>query len=138
MSKYIEPDDLNLLDAPDENLDFSHWLRKRWLMFYNNHNGYVSQNDFAKHLKISNANLTNYMTNLRRPGGKFVDILADTLGPQVYDKLDLPRKMPRDPDMRFVIDSMADFNPNERKELIEHIRNMRDRRKRRETGESTA
>lgn len=128
----IEQEDLFLLGTPDEQLDFPKWLRKRWLIYHNEHNGFVSQNDYAKHLGISNANLTNYMTNLRRPSAEFVETLADALGPQVYDKLDLPRKMPKNKDVLYVVDAMADFTEAERKELLEHVRNMRDKRKKRE------
>lgn len=127
-----------LLEMPDEQLEFADWLYKRWMIYYNNNNGHVSQNDFARWLGIGNANLTNYMSGLRKPAAEFVEKLADKLGPAVYDKLDLPRKLPRDKMLLYIVDGWGDFSEQERRELLERARNMREGRERRGTGELPA
>lgn len=122
-----QADDMMLLDIPDEKLEFPQCLRKRWLQYFLKNNGNVSQNDFAKHLGLSsNTILTNYMLGNRRPSFDQAEILADKLGPWVYDKLGYPRRMPRDKGLLFVVDALSNnslFTEQERKEIIEEIKN---------------
>lgn len=120
---------MELLEVPDEKLaNISELLKKRWTQYFLDNQGRVSQNEYAKHLGISGANLSNYILDLRKPEGQQVINLADALGPIVYDKLGLPRRMPRDPLLLEIIDNLDALTVDEQKDLLRKMKELKEKK----------
>lgn len=117
--------DMGLLNMPDEKLEFKDWIHKRYLQFFVANNGSVSKRDYALRLGISDSNLVNYMAGHRKPNPAMVERLADNplIGPVIYDKLGLPRKMPRNKLLLFVVDNLPKLTETDQKEIVERIKN---------------
>jgi len=55
--------------------------------------------EFAQWLGVAQSTVSMWWNNRSTPQGNFVRLLADKLGPEVYDALDLPRP---DPDLTYL------------------------------------
>lgn len=125
MNAQDDDEEMSLLGIPDDQLEFKEWIHKRYLQYFVAHNGKASQRSFALELGTSDANITNYINGIRRPSGAMVDKLAESryIGPGIYDKLGLSRKMPKNKLLLFVVDSLPQLSETEQKEVVEHIKN---------------
>ena len=83
-----------------------------------------SQAQWSKLLGVSQQSLSQWMNGLRLPTGENVFILADKLGPRVYDILGEPRRMPDDPGAQKIIELYYSMNEKERQELLDFADKM--------------
>jgi len=74
------------------------YLNKKFSEYVHNKGRFASQKEFAKYLGVTSWNLNNWMLGEREPTGKNIHRLAAKLGPEVYDVLEEPRRMPEDPE----------------------------------------
>jgi transcriptional regulator with XRE-family HTH domain len=57
--------------------------------------------NFSVYLGVSRSTLSKYMNGESQPGGKeFIELIADKLGPEIYDLMDMPRP---DPNLVYII-----------------------------------
>lgn len=76
--------------------------------------------EFAMYLGVNRPTLSMWMNGKRSPQDKdMIDNLAIKLGGDVYDALGLPRP---DPDTTFVAYHMADLSPEERRAVVEKVK----------------
>lgn len=113
---------------------FGKWLQNYFVgkfipWYLGKHNKIPSQTEFAKWLGVNNTNLSQYMNDNRRPDVKQADLLAQKLGPEVYDRLNLPRKMPKDKLLYYIADNWHNLTVEEQKEILEHAKNKVEQRK---------
>ncbi len=74
---------------------------------------------FARYLGIPQASLSMYMSDSRLPEEENIDKLAAKLGPQIYDILGKPRRMPDDPRLRQIANSWHLLTDEQREELLQ-------------------
>jgi undecaprenyl pyrophosphate synthase len=118
---------------------FGQWLQQKYGEYVNWHiSKYAkvpSQAAWAKHLGIRNTNLSQYINDNRRPDSTQADLLAEKLGPEVYDRLGLPRRMPRDPELYFLAEHfVSDLTENDRADVIALAKERIAKNKRRPAG----
>jgi len=117
-----------------EKQTFGKWLQtyyvNKFIPWYLGKHGKIpSQNEFAKWLGIRNTNLSQYMNDNRRPDVSQSDLLATRLGPEVYDRLDLPRKMPKDKALYWIADHWHELTEDEQKSILADAKQSLERRK---------
>lgn len=121
-------DDTELLMIPDEQLEFPLWLQKKFIEAVQKNLGrgrVLKKREFAEMIGISDQNFSTYILGKRRPAVDQVDRMAEYLGPVIYDKLGLPRKMPKNRDLLFIVDHWAELDDRDHKEILEIIKNKR-------------
>lgn len=77
-----------------------------------------SQNDFAKWLGVASGSLSQWMNGMRLPSEENVHLLADKLGPKVYDILGHRRSMPKDERFQKLAEYWYEFNEDQRDKLL--------------------
>ena len=82
----------------------------------------LSQKAFGEWIGVDANTISQYITGKREPTGKYVDLLANKLGAEVYDRLGIPRRIPKNKITYFVMDNLRYLDENEIKELIERIK----------------
>lgn len=108
---------------------FNLWLQQKFgefVTWYSLRNNKIpSQSDWARHLGITNTNLSQYLLGNRKPNVEQADLLAQKLGVQVYDRLGMPRKMPKDKILYFIADNWnaPELDEEFKKQIQELIRN---------------
>ena len=75
------------------------WLNKKFLEWEMAQGSRKTLTEFSEWLEISQPTLSNYMNGERTPTGKNVHRLADKLGPEIYDLLEIQNP---DPDLAFI------------------------------------
>ena len=116
---------------------FGNWLRERidiWRYKNRTADGLPSQADFASRVIVDGEPLpTSSLSNILNgrktiTNMKLVTALAEILGPEVYDQLDMPRMMPKNKKLRRLIDwwSNPDTTDAEREWLYEVLQNRED------------
>lgn len=125
---------------PETTESFGEWLRGQYVSWAyktaTKNNRMPSQADFAKWLGMPPTTVSNIMNDLRKPSPEAVHLLADKLGTEVYDRLDLPRRMPRNKMLRYLADHWAKLPEQQQKELYERAQNMLEEQKEGEAGET--
>jgi transcriptional regulator with XRE-family HTH domain len=112
-----------MMDTSNSATTFGQWLQTKYGEYVNwyikQHAKVPSMAIWAKHLGIRNTNLSQYMNDNRRPDMQQADLLAEKLGPEVYDRLGLPRRMPRDPELYFLAEHfVSDLTASDRADVI--------------------
>lgn len=79
-----------------------------------------SQAEFARWLDIPTSSLSVWMNDYRLPTGESVDKLADKLGVEVYDRLGLARKMPRNKKLYYLAEIWSKL-PEEKQDELYHL-----------------
>lgn len=72
-----------------------------------------SQADFTRWLGVPPTSYSNWINESRLPVGENVHKLAAKLGPQVYDIVGIPRLMPVEPKVKFLVDAWFDGTLND-------------------------
>ena len=110
---------------------FGNFLKRKFHDFHGHEIRYgrpiPSQADWAKHLGSATTNLSVWMNDIRKPTGESVDLLADKLGVEVYDKLGVARRLPRK--LNPLVDVVSQLDETGQKAVLEYARNMKDRQK---------
>lgn len=83
-----------------------------------------SQNDFARWLGVSAASLSQWMSGTRKPTGANVHKLGDKLGPEVYELLELPPMMPRDPGIMLIAKLWHKLNSDQQQKILDVAEEM--------------
>lgn len=76
-----------------------------------------SQAQWSKYLGVSHQSLNQWMNGLRLPTGDNVFALAAKLGPEIYDILGQPRRLPNNPVAQKIIEIYIELAPHDQKEL---------------------
>jgi len=85
-----------------------------------------SQAEFAKWLSVPTTSLSVWMNDIRTPSGESVDKLAEKLGVEVYDRLGVPRRMPRNKKLYFLATIWDKLPQAAQNELYERAQNLLD------------
>ncbi len=70
---------------------FTQWLEEQYVKWQASIGRRVQLDEFAEYLGISRPLLSHYMNGVRRPSAATVKKLADTLGADIYDALEMPK-----------------------------------------------
>lgn len=81
-----------------------------------------SQSDFVAWLGLTTPVYSDLKLGRREPTDRVLDILAERLGPEVYDWANKPRKMPKDKDLRYLSENWRKFSKKFRTELRERAK----------------
>jgi len=77
-------------------MDFSEWITRQYLQWQEEQGRRRSVKDFAAYLGVPQQALSCWMSGAYRPKGmRNVTHLAEKLGPEVYERLDLPNPQPQ-------------------------------------------
>jgi len=76
-----------------------------------------AQADFVAWLGLTTPVYSDLKLGRREPTDRVLDILAEHLGPEVYDWADKPRRMPKDKDLRYLADNWRSFSKRFRTEV---------------------
>lgn len=82
-----------------------------------------SQNDFAQWIGIPNTSLSVWINKVRTPTGKSIHVLAEKLGPDVYDALGQPRMMPNDKRLKKLAVNWFKLDERTKKQIEEIVEN---------------
>jgi transcriptional regulator with XRE-family HTH domain len=119
-------------DKPDKDVPFDIWLKSQFESWVAEQlgkgRGVKKRKDFAEYLGVTENNLSQWVLKKRLPTGDNVDQLALRLGSEVYDRLNIPRRVPKSKTTYFVMDNLHFLENNELKELIETLKNRRETR----------
>lgn len=107
---------------------FGYYLKRRfqeWAGKQLGRSGRIpSQAEFAVWLDVPTTSLSTWMNDVRTPVGENADRLADKLGVEVYDRLNLPRRMPRNKKLMFLATIWDKLEEHEQDELYERAKNL--------------
>lgn len=121
-------DDL-IPEKQDANIPFHVWLKgqfETWVAIQlGRGKGIQKQQDFAEYIGITENAISQYLLGKRAPAGEAVDKLAAKLGSEVYDRLGIPRRVPKDRVLYFVMDNLRELDEAEIKEIVERIKNRK-------------
>jgi transcriptional regulator with XRE-family HTH domain len=102
--------------------EIAKYLNDEWLKFFMKRGGRASQADFAAHCGISEANMSRYMKGGQRPTPPNQDAIAAALGPQIYEVMDAPKRMPKDPALAEMAHDWHVLTSDEKKALLNEFR----------------
>jgi transcriptional regulator with XRE-family HTH domain len=74
---------------------FSDYLEKKFIEWQHKSGRRRTLNEFAEYLEMKKSLLSMWLSGDRKPGRDKIEKLAELLGPDVYDALELPRPDPR-------------------------------------------
>lgn len=107
---------------------FGNYLRRRfhdWTGRQLGRDGRIpSQAEFAKWIGVPTTSMSVWMNDIRKPTGESVDKLAERLGVEVYDRLGLPRKMPRNKKLYFLASIWDKLPQSAQDELYERAQTL--------------
>lgn len=86
--------------------------------------GRPSQNDWVVWLGVAPTSMSMWLHAVRPPVGDNIDLLATKLGPEVYEILDVPPRMPKDKSLSFIAKNWHKLNDAQRAELRERVENL--------------
>lgn len=94
---------------------------------WNNRVGKVqSQNEFASYVGVSSMAMSRFMTGGGLPNEENRDILAQKLGPKIYDICGKPRRAYDDPEFNVIMEHWPSMSQEERKALIKNLKDIRE------------
>lgn len=76
------------------------YLADKFVEFVTTKRRAVSQNEWAAWLRVSPVSLSQWINKVRLPDNENVDRIAARLGPEVYEIMDRPMRMPADPEFQ--------------------------------------
>lgn len=71
------------------------WLERSFLTWQSQRGERKTVEAFAEWLGVHRVSLSRWMNTERLPDSSYADLIADKLGPEIYDLLGLPRPDPR-------------------------------------------
>lgn len=81
----------------------------------------INQNDQAEWIGVPNTSYNQWENDLRLPRGVNVDLLAEKLGPEVYERLGVPERIPTDPLLRRWIRLYYDADEETRNAMLRDL-----------------
>ena len=77
---------------------------------------YLSEN--SRNITVSQPSLDAWLNNKYAPSEKYIPLLAEKLGPEVYDVLNLP---PPDPILTYIVSQWNKLTPQLQKQIKEQV-----------------
>jgi len=105
--------------------DFSDWFTNKYLD-WQRENGRGTVTAFAAYLGISQANASNYLRDASRPDIKNLQLIADKLGDEVYEKLGAKPPI-NDSRLRLLLDSWNGLSEAVREEIFHLVKGREDK-----------
>lgn len=94
---------------------------------YRKQNGFMkSQTEFAGWIGISQANMNRYINGMQCPSMPNVIVLAEKLGPEIYDVLDLQRPLPNDEMLQEMVKDWDLLNIDQKESIFKNFQMFRD------------
>jgi len=81
----------------------------------------VSQSEMSRETGVPQASLSQYMNGTRIPSVENAEKLADYFGPEVYEILEMPPKMPNDPLLKRVVYAWMKLQPDMQKRIVNKV-----------------
>lgn len=107
-------------------MNFPQFLEKKFLEWQQRMGGRRSVSEFAKWIGVKQSSISMWWTGANTPNPESIKLLADKLGLEVYDALDLPRP---DPDLHYIQQQWGNLLPEERKTLRQQAERYTTRKK---------
>ncbi len=82
-----------------------------------------SQNDFSRWLGVPPTSVSAWINEIRLPSGDSIDAIATRLGPEIYDILGVPARMPKDKLLNLIASRWHKLDDAKRKQLAEMVDN---------------
>jgi transcriptional regulator with XRE-family HTH domain len=101
--------------------DLAKFLERMQLKISLQVNKVMDQGDFANYLEVTQPTLSSWMTGMRLPVGRNVEILADKLGYEVYDVLEERWRIDPDENFQRLLRVWIDMTPDERQHFASLI-----------------
>lgn len=98
------------------------WLFMKWRDLEGERKHRISQAQFARYCNVPQANMSNYLNDIREPDLENADKIAAKLGPQIYDILGMSRRVPKDQKLWDVIDLWYKLTPEQQERLLQFAR----------------
>lgn len=95
---------------------FSQWLTSQYLDWQHKQGRITNLSEFAAYIAISQSQLSQYMNDRYRPSIEVVAKIAEVLGNEIYDALDLPQP---DPLLTYIQSAWDRLTPAHRQALHE-------------------
>lgn len=116
------------------NMDFSKWLKGKFLNWQVEQGESRTQAQFAAYLGIPATSFSNWVNTGSKPRSEYIGVLASKLGPEIYDILGMGRPAQeeyKDPSLLKWIKLFIDSSPEERENLLANAEHLADPAKRR-------
>ena len=109
----------------EEKMDLISEMLMRGHLEYSRKRGMViSQNEWCKVLGVPTTSYSQWINKLRLPVGNNIHKLAEVIGPEIYDALEVPRHMPDDPDLAWIASVWHHLTEEQQKDIVAMARNL--------------
>ncbi len=81
-----------------------------------------SQREFADYLGVGPASLSQWFTGQRPIAARWQNVLAEKLGPGIYEACDVPARLPENQELRSIVADWYQLNEAQQKEVLELMR----------------
>lgn len=98
--------------------ELAEWLFMRWRDLEGEKKRRISQAQFARYCNIPQANMSNYLNDIREPDIDNADKIARALGPGIYKILGMSRRVPQDSKLSDIIDLWDQLTPEQQESLL--------------------
>lgn len=105
----------------DTNKKFSEYLNRMRVIESVKKGHTVSQSEMARLIGIPQGSLSQYENGTRLPNDENAIKLGDYFGPEIYEILGIPPRMPNDPLLRRVAASWMKLQPDMQKRIVNKI-----------------
>ena len=89
--------------ASEKNKLLADWLYEKYREVEGQRKRRMSITEFAIYVGVSQASMSQYMNQARLPDHKNADKIASSLGPEIYNILEIPPRLPDDPDLNKLV-----------------------------------
>ena len=101
-------------------VSYNNWLMEKFLEWEKTKTRRQSYSAFARHIGVSQGSLSHWLSGSNPPAGDNVRMIADKLGLEIYDILDIPQdERPVRADLREAIRQVPPEKQDDLLELIE-------------------
>ncbi|MCK4827929.1 helix-turn-helix transcriptional regulator, partial [bacterium] len=101
-------------------ISYNEWLMEKFLEWEKTKTRRQSYSAFARYIGVSQGSLSHWLSGSNPPTGDNAKKVADKLGYEIYDILDIPQdERPIPKDLRDLINSVPEDNQEELRDLIE-------------------
>ena len=105
-------------------MKFAQYLELKFIEWQHQVGGRKTVLEFATYLGIAQTTASSYMNGKRIPEGETVNKLAEKLGMEIYDSLNLPRP---DPKLLSIQQNWGRYSDQERNKIFDFAQNLIDK-----------